>query len=265
MKKVAFLMTLIWTAAVGCARVGPPAGFAVTLQEALRPPWNAVSPERAFSSPQMNTHIVDETTFAFRTSDPNIEPALYGGADRLWSGNINLIFGGEQMWGSRWEPSDRHYELGVKIDIRPPGWPVSLAVDFSHGWRVNAVTRLVGIPPFLFPVDFIYDSSVAEIDMGVRYVYEGFKNFRPFAGGGLAFIHGRVVIFNTLANFVETQVDDWGEGGWAEVGAYWTVLDHLNLGLSVKASWAQIRLEGFMLDITSVGGVRVGLFTGYHF
>jgi hypothetical protein len=160
--------------------------------------------------------------------------ALAAGAE----GNINLLLGKKFLDDGLWDDLDLDSQpaMGLMFDIKPSGWPIALAADFlkseedSHG--INGETR--------------------EIDLGVRWYSNPInKIVRFYAGGGLGLIKAEIEGEN------DEQVGVWLNGGVA-----FTIVQHLNLGLDLRYSKAEVELYGEDIE---AGGLTTSLLIGYHF
>ena len=175
----------------------------------------------------------------------------YAQEERAWTGNINLFIGQKWLDEDDWKPLDKQFELGIQYDFRPVQWPVNLTVDVSYSWDHGNV-----YDPWLGSIDV--EARTLEINPGVRKIWEQHSYIRPFIGAGPALIW---VDGEGSALGVTVSDDDWGLGVWAGGGAYITLVDHLNLGLEAKYSWADVEL----MDVEGkAGGWHLGALIGFH-
>ncbi len=168
------------------------------------------------------------------------EMSAFGQSD--WTGNVNFFLGAKALEENEWEPVEDQVELGIEIDFRQQNWPVSIAIDLLVAADED---------------DFFganIESKTSELNIGVRKIWDKSPHVRPFIGGGVSFISGEFKAFG----FSE---DDSAMGFWIGGGVYWTLTEHFNLGLELKASSAEITL--FDVDVNAGGG-HFGLLIGYH-
>jgi opacity protein-like surface antigen len=156
------------------------------------------------------------------------------------TGNVNLLIGQKTLNKSDWEPLDKQTEVGVMFDIGGKDWPVNFALDMlvsSDSETISGVN---------------VDAATAELDIGIRKSFlDG--NFHPYAGGGLAVIESSIDGNN--------DDSDTGLGYWVSGGLYYSIIEHINVGLDLRYSHAKTTLFG--ID-TQAGGTHVALFAGYH-
>lgn len=171
-----------------------------------------------------------------------------------WTGNINGFIGAKLLDGEDWAPVDEQGEIGLEIDLRQQGWPVNIAVDYFY-----AEDDTGSFDSTLGTVSTV-ESTTYELDIGVRYIWDGYPRVRPFIGGGLTFARGVFELF--APGFPRVSDSDTGYGGWIGGGVCWTIRNSLNIGIEIRLSSADVSLFGVDTD---AGGAHVGLLIGYHF
>ncbi|MFZ1985341.1 MAG: outer membrane beta-barrel protein [Desulfatitalea sp.] len=160
--------------------------------------------------------------------------ALAAGAE----GNINLLLGKKFMDDDVWDDLDidEQTAIGLMFDIKPSGWPIALAADF-----LKTEEEAHGI-----------DGETQEIDLGVRWYSNPINRIvRFYAGGGLGLIDAEI----------EGENDD-EFGVWLNGGIAFTIVQHLNLGLDLRYSRAEVELNGEDIE---AGGLTTCFLIGYHF
>jgi hypothetical protein len=173
------------------------------------------------------------------------------------TGNINFQLGRKWLNKSDWEPLENQAELAVKFDYREEEWPVSIAVDYLFSTIKDT--------DYLFdsagkPVKTELVGSTTEIAVGVRKIWEiKDSSIRPFLGAGLALISAEVKMMP--AGYFSFSDDDSAVGAWLNGGIYWTINKHLNLGLGLRYSQAEVTLYDYTGE---AGGFHNGFFLGYH-
>ncbi len=154
------------------------------------------------------------------------------------SGNINLLLGKHYLDDDVWDDLDLDEQdsIGLMFDIQPARWPVALAFDL-----LKSDESAHGI-----------DGETQEIAGGVRWYSPMVSNIlRFYAGGGLALIEAEI-----------EDEDDDDFGIWLNGGLTFIIAKHVNLGLDVRYSTAEVELYGEDVD---VDGLRTSFLIGYHF
>lgn len=163
-------------------------------------------------------------------------------SDDEWTGNANWFIGIKALDETEWSPTEAQAELGLEFDFRKRSWPVNIAVDYMRG-KGDGVA--LGI---------YFESETSELNLGIRKIFDTIPYTRFFLGGGLAMINGK---FSGLG----LSDDDTALGTWLNGGVYWTIAEHLNLGLELKFSSASVNIFG--VD-ANAGGTHFGFLAGYH-
>ena len=144
-----------------------------------------------------------------------------------------------------WKPFEDPAAIGFLFDFRPKSWPVNIAVDYlsagdyKYQDSAGSIIRIEG--------------KTRELCIGVRKLFELTKTMRPYVGGGLAHIRGK---FTNISSD-----DDSGAGFWVNTGFYYAFANHLNIGIDLRYSRAEISLFGKDVD---AGGFSAGLTAGFH-
>jgi hypothetical protein len=172
-----------------------------------------------------------------------------------WTGNFNLFLGWKILDESNWAPVDQHEEIGFLLDFKPKSWPVSIAIDYlkSNDDKLGSF-----VLPFTGTPSEKVGSETSEIDLGIRKIWNTSPKFRPFVGGGIAFIKGE---FDLTSGSTQMAEDDTGTGIWLDAGMYWIFGGHFNLGIDLRYSWAEVTL--FNVN-ANAGGWHFGMIFGYH-
>ncbi len=156
-----------------------------------------------------------------------------------WTGNAKIFIGGKFLNESDWFPADDQFEIGLEIDFKMKTWPISIAVDYMHASGNAAFLK----------------SETSEFNLGVRKIWTQYGNMHPFVGGGIAIINGEL----REPGFSD---DDTGLGIWLQGGVYWTLYEHLNVGVELKYSYAEV--DHGLVDRNG-GGFHFGGLIGYHY
>jgi len=190
--------------------------------------------------------IVTVSLFSFPTS------AVCGD----WTGDVNLFLGAKQLDEDDWEPIDEHDEYGIMLDFRQKSWPVSIALDFlgssSDKETGSEYVSGYGVVPYTA------EGETNELHFGIRKIWDRLTPFRPYIGGGLAFVDAEAKV--TVLG-IPVNDDDNAMGFWLGGGFYLTVGGHFNIGLDIRLSKAEVTI--FDVD-AEAGGTHAGIVIGYH-
>jgi opacity protein-like surface antigen len=183
---------------------------------------------------------------------PFLLSASVASAQDQWTGNINAFLGQKNLDKDDWEPVEEQSEFGIEVDFRKKDWPVNIVIDVLRSSDDQSM-----IDPFFGPVDV--KGQTTELNIGIRKIWDGSSSVRPFIGGGLSFI--RAEFEGTIPGLGSASDSDTGVGIWLGGGVYFTLGEHINLGVEVKYSDAEVTL--FDVD-GDAGGTHFGLLAGYH-
>ncbi len=172
-------------------------------------------------------------------------------------GNINLLIGqkfvnDDAAFGFEYYEVEDQPQLGMMFDIKPAGFPIAFAFDLLGSEEESQ--------EFLDP-DFGYYRATGrtrEIDLGIRF-YTPPHIIRGYFGGGLALVEGELSL-----DFYGDEISEEDDevGFWVNGGFMCTLARHLNLGIDLRYSEAEVELLGEDVD---VGGVSLSGFVGFHF
>lgn len=168
------------------------------------------------------------------------------------TGNVNLLLTQKMLDEDDWSPWDTQRGFGVMGDFKMSSWPIAIAAGFQ---ATSDSDNLLGAD---------IDATTEELDLGIKYISDKTGDVRPFVGGGLCQIRGKVEGSGPGGTL---SMSDTGIGFWLSAGVYWTLAEHLNLGGQVKFSSAEVTLEDpsfGSLDVEA-GGSSLAVFVGYHF
>lgn len=169
-----------------------------------------------------------------------------------WTYNINAEFGIKELDdGDYWEPVDSQIEYGILLDFRQETWLVNIAIDILHTTEDGTLDigsgRYVNV-----------EGKTLELALGTRKIW-ALKIFRPFIGGGIAFISAK---HEGSVYGVPNVDDDSAIGVWINGGLYLTIKELFNIGFNIRWSKADVSLFN---EKRHAGGLHYGLITGYHF
>ena len=166
----------------------------------------------------------------------------YGESNPPMSGNFRLLLGGKFIDKADWAPRGSQYQIGGLFDVRPNGWPVSIALDFLYSrGSSNAV-----------------EAGIFEENLGLRKYFEDDPNLRIYVGGGLAYM--KAILDVTLRNPGD---DDDGFGIWLNFGLDYLLTEHITIGGDLRYSAAKVSI--FNAPKIRAGGIHAGLTLGYKF
>ncbi len=166
--------------------------------------------------------------------------------DYAWTGNVNIFLGAKAMDQDDWEPAHEHGQVGLLVDFRRQFWPVNIAVDLLFS---NGEGTVGGLD---------VEATTAELNVGVRKIWDHLSMIRPYVGGGLAMIYAEGTV--SLAALSES-VDDSSLGFWLNGGVYWALGETFNIGIDLRYSAADVTLMG---EDVKAGGGHAGLILGWH-
>lgn len=182
-----------------------------------------------------------------------------------WSGNVNGVAGIKMLKESDWGHFDDQAEVGVMADFKRASWPMSMSANLLYSRDSSSDYHDNEIGDTYYYTYYAEEASTAELNLGVKKIWAPADRFNFYVGGGLAVIYGEMEI--TRANNLSSGTywdrdteDDAGLGGWGAVGCYVTFASHLNIGVDLRYSSAEIDLYDKDID---AGGVHVGLLVGY--
>ncbi len=169
-----------------------------------------------------------------------------------WTGNLNTFTGYKNQTDSFFKDAevDDHFEFGLMLDFKQEDWPVSIAIDY---FRSASGEQFFVLPLTLFGIEL--DSRTQEWNVGVRKIWSRTGQGRTFLGGGVAIIRNEINLTGA------SDDDDTGTGFWVDTGAYATLAEHVNLGIDIRYSYAEVDLLG---EKPNAGGYHIGLILGVH-
>ncbi len=164
-----------------------------------------------------------------------------------WTGNVSGYLGHKSLDDKDWPQLDSQPAGGVLFDIKRQDWPVSIAFDIIGSGDVHEDGSQKD------------EGYTVEKHLGVRKIFD-LPNYsiKPYVGGGVAFTYAEM---NDKDGSTTLSEDDSAVGGWVGGGMYFGLTPHLNLGLDVRYSKAEVTL--FDKD-REAGGLLAGVTAGYH-
>ncbi len=189
-------------------------------------------------------------------------PANAGAAE--WSGNVNGLVGIKMLDDSDWGDFDDQTEIGIMADFGMDSWPLSLSANLLYSSDSTSDYHDNEINDTYYYTYYGEDATTVELNLGVKKIWPLAGRFNLYVAGGLAVIYGEMEITradNLSGSYRDTdREDDTGLGGWGGVGCYFTFANHVNLGVDLRYSTAEIDMYNDEID---AGGVHVGMLVGY--
>ena len=173
-------------------------------------------------------------------------------AQESLTGNVNLFLGGKALDEDDWAPVEDQGEAAIEFDFRPRPWPINMVLGIRKSSDDGTA-----FDPIFGSADV--EGETSEFNLGIRKIWEELPYIRPFIGGGLALVDAE---YKASFSFGSASDSDSALGLWLGGGVYWTVADHLNLGVDLRFSGADVTLFG--VD-GKAGGRHLGVLLGYHF
>jgi len=188
----------------------------------------------------------------------------------LAAGDVHLLFGQKASSDGRLDNVGVKDQtlLGVMLNLDFHG-PVGLAVDLLTSSDDNTRTE-----DSADPMVFFTETKSIELDLGVRKLFLPERRFKPYVGGGIAWIQLDVLqtVSGSLGTpeteFTDTILDDSDAafGLWLDGGFLYQWKGGFSLGADLRYSSAEASLSPAGEDGTAVfeaGGAYYGLTVGY--
>lgn len=163
--------------------------------------------------------------------------------------NASLMIGVKGLSEKDWEPNENQGVLGVQYDIRKENWPLSIVGDVIASGSSHD--------------EFLHDNegSTIELALGVRKYWENLGPWRPFIGGGPAFLSAQIEDTNLLSG-IKVEDHDSTAGIWVGGGILRQFSTNFHMGLNVRASYGKVVLFN---DSKNAGGVLFNVLAGFRF
>ena len=183
------------------------------------------------------------------------EPAAAATDKNATTGSVGIALGVKTL-DAGWEPLGDQTVFVVSLTIGKKTWPVHVALDYVSGEARK--TRIIGFPLFFpfccFTTEVTAESETTEWDLGVRRVWRQDKAFRPYAGGGIAFIHGKIRVVSQ-----SVSANDSTTGYWLDVGFRRPLKPRIDWGLDLRYSEGTINFGNGEID---AGGKQALFYVG---
>ncbi len=171
------------------------------------------------------------------------------------TGGVNLLIGGKALNKDDWAPFENQSELGLQMTFGQRSWPVLIAVDLV-GSRDEEAILLIESPTKTTAATVA--GSTGEVNLGVRKEW-GRRGFHPYLGGGVTLVSAKIEFIGP--NNTVLSESHGGAGAWIGGGGYWRVGRHVNVGLSLRVTAADVDVN--TLRSVASGGGHVALLVGY--
>ena len=183
------------------------------------------------------------------------DPAAAATDKDTTTGHVGIGIGVKTL-DSGWEPLGDQTVFVVSLTIGKKTWPVHFAFDYVSGEAKE--TRVGGfplLPPFCcFTTEVTAKSETTEWDLGVRRMWRQDKKFRPYAGGGIAFISGEIRV---VAQSIDASNSTTGY--WLNAGFRRPLQRRWDWGFDLRFSEGKINLGNGQVD---AGGAQILLSFG---
>jgi hypothetical protein len=182
-----------------------------------------------------------------------------------WSGNVNALMGVKMLDDDDWGDFDDQVEFGVMADFGMDSWPISLTGSLTYSYDSDSDWDDNEIGNNYFYTYYAEEGTTVELNLGLKKIWPVGERFNIYVSGGLAVIYGEMEI-TTSDNlywgsyYDRDDEDDTGVGGWGSVGCYMTFARHINVGLNLGYSSAEIDMYDEDID---AGGYHVNMLVGY--
>ena len=174
---------------------------------------------------------------------------------RGWAGYVNA-FAGSRSMNSTWEPVASQGQFALETTFLPPGWDVGVAVDLTSSYASGKVED----DPDLENVTF--EGSTSEFDVGARFVADLNRGVVPVTASVGAGLCSMTATFSGEEDGQVIEDSGSGTGYWLSAGVHLRMLEHLNLGLSMRVSRADVEVFGIR---SNAGGGQLGFTAGVSF
>ena len=177
---------------------------------------------------------------------------LPGSAQARYNGNLNLFVGQKWMTQSQWSPVDEQPELGLMLAFGEE--------RISYHFSVDAYYSRDEIDQPNPAVDSRVKATSGELTIGVRKLWD-LGATRPYVGGGASIVTVREDFDGPSG---PVSYDDRAYGAYLQVGVFWRLAKHLNLGIEARFCKADAELgASFATRDVDAGGFHAGLLVGY--
>ena len=175
-----------------------------------------------------------------------------GSAEARYNGNLNLFVGQKWMTQSQWGPVDDQPELGLMLAFGEERVSVHFAVDAYYSRK-----EIENPNP---SIDSRIKATSGEVTIGIRKVWD-LGVTRPYLGGGASIVTVRQDFDGPSG---PVSFDGRGYGAYVQVGVFWRLAGHLNLGIETRYSKADADV-GTVTNARDVdaGGFHAGVLIGY--
>ena len=191
----------------------------------------------------MLTSLLLATTAAAATDDNRV------------TGSFGIAIGVKDL-DAGWEPLGDQTATVFSLTIGKKKWPVLIVLD-----RVSAEdeeTRIIGFcffPFFPCTTEVTAKSKTSEWDLGVRRVWRQDKRFRPYVGGGIAFIEGKIRVNDQGISAADSTTGYWLDTGFRQPFKR----SRMDWGFDLRYSEGTIHLGNGEVD---AGGTQILFYLG---
>jgi opacity protein-like surface antigen len=193
-------------------------------------------------------------------------------AEDNWTGNINVSYGNKTLNHDDWSLDEENFnmklnkqrETGIDVDFGKESWPIHIALGYLSSIDDDSFTEEVDYEGNLYDVLTESEGSTRELRLGIKWIWDSGNVVHEYLGGGLAMINAKVKATASSEGFSASESDDdQAAGFYINCGIFWTIARHLNIGIDVGYSQAEVTFDKMETDMKAGGG-HYGLFLGYH-
>ena len=154
-----------------------------------------------------------------------------------WTFNVMGVYGLRSLKGSDFAPVNKQSNTGIMFDAGRKEWPLHFCIDYFSSDDSGTDAGIA------------YDSSVEEIDLGVRYIIDiEDQPITLIAGFGYALVDVEV---KADSGVLQTNDSMSTDGFWLEIGSYYRFQDRFLVGFDLRYTDARARLN-------TAGGLNAG-------
>jgi opacity protein-like surface antigen len=193
-------------------------------------------------------------------------------AEDNWTGNINVSYGNKTLNQDDWSLDEENLkmklnkqrETSIDVDFGKESWPIHIALGYLSSIADDSFTEEVDYEGNLYDVLTEFEGSTRELRLGIKWIWDSGNVVHEYLGGGLAMINAKVKATASAEGVSASESDDdQAAGFYINGGIFWTIARHLNIGIDVGYSQAEVTFDKMEADMKAGGG-HYGLFLGYH-
>ena len=162
--------------------------------------------------------------------------------DSSWKVNLNTFAGARRIpiIGHSLVSDNLGIGGGVQLDFKKVYWPLSVFAELGwfHAENVLAKTELFSKGEVS---SLEFSGQLAALALGFRNIWDKYKAFQPFWGGGVTGLWTEV---KKMDAGITENASTYGHGYWVSAGFYVKILQYWNLGFEARALLESVNLFG---------------------